>query len=161
MIVIDLPPFGDEKYQSMLLMEPSMTEVGQIPFDLVQPPIKDLQPSVMEVGIREGSVFIDITGTEMYIDRENVLSLVSCLLNKLYALRGVNPEHVVKTLDFKHRVENEFLALNDNLTKLTAFIGTSIFYGLSVNEQVRLKCQQVHMRNYADTLCFRIRNDFK
>lgn len=62
---------------------------------------------------------------------------------------------------FKARVETEYTELNDKLKKLTAFIVTPTFAALPVNEQVRLKEQQLYMRGYADVLRFRIHNDFK
>lgn len=62
---------------------------------------------------------------------------------------------------FKARVETEYTELNDKLKKLTAFIVTPTFATLPVNEQVRLKEQQLYMRAYADVLRFRIHNDFK
>jgi len=62
---------------------------------------------------------------------------------------------------FKQRVEDERRELDGRLSKLSAFIATDIFGKLPVNEQVRLKEQQLYMRAYADVLGHRLNNDFK
>lgn len=157
MISIPLPPFADETNGgSMLLITPSVTDVGQIPVDLWSGHYDEQKEKhVCEIGIRNGKVFFDVDDVQLYIENENVLAIVSCLLNKLYALRGV------KESDFKQRVELEWKALNENLTKLTAFISLPAFVGLPVNEQVRLKEQQLFMHGYADVLRHRMNNDFK
>jgi hypothetical protein len=62
---------------------------------------------------------------------------------------------------FAQRVEQERSELCDKLMKLSAFLQTESFKALPVNEQVRLKHQQLLMTGLEEVLRHRINNNFQ
>lgn len=58
------------------------------------------------------------------------------------------------------RVEHEWEEMSARLSKLARFINGPDFPALSVNEQVRLKTQQVWMREYVAVLRARLDSHF-
>ena len=57
----------------------------------------------------------------------------------------------------QERVVTEETELNERLNKLRAFIGTPMYLGLDINEQVRLCEQLAHMKGYSEVLDRRIK----
>ena len=56
----------------------------------------------------------------------------------------------------QQRVVDEKGELDERLTKLIAFFDSSVFNGISANEQGRMKRQAEHMTNYSVVLGERI-----
>jgi hypothetical protein len=118
-----------------------------------------------------GAVFVEVCAGAVVGSKrseiaawENTALLLQAVAAALQAEGGGMSEDV-KQYDadgFKARVEQERAELAARLTKLSAFIASNPAYGrLSVNEQVRLKEQQLYMRGYASVLGYRLNNDFK